>query len=85
MSDKRGEFQADLAVKDDKGISELHNQSYPVEIPNEMIEQAAGKEIGYTVTLEVRPGQPTVSAGVWDAISGLESFVLMPVKVGEKG
>jgi len=83
-SHEEGRLEMFLTVKDENGISDLHRQSYPVQIPNELISQAQEKDIGYSVTLEVRPGQPIVAVGVWDAISGLESFVHKPVRVAQK-
>jgi len=81
---EEGRLEIYLAVKDEDGISDLHQQSYPVQIPKELISQAQDQDIGYTVTLKVRPGEPTVAVGVWDAISGLESFVLKPVRVAKE-
>ena len=31
--------------------------------------------LGYYAMLEIRPGTPTLAVGVWDELSGLESFV----------
>ena len=81
---EEGRLEIYLAVRDEDGISELHRQSYPVQIPKELVSQAQDKDIGYSVTLEVRPGEPTVAVGVWDSISGLESFVHMPVRVAQE-
>lgn len=78
---EEGRLEIFVGVKDEDGISDLHKQSYPVQIPKELVSQAMEKDIGYSVTLEVRPGEPTVAVGVWDSISGLESFVHKPARV----
>jgi VWFA-related protein len=83
-SHEEGRLEIYMAVRDEDGISDLERQSYPVQIPNELISQAQDKDIGYSVTLLVRPGEPTVGVGVWDAISGLESFVLKQVLVAKE-
>jgi hypothetical protein len=53
-------------------------------VPRDQVETARGKEIGYGATLRIAPGTPRVAVGVWDEISGTESFVHKEVLV-EKG
>jgi hypothetical protein len=80
---EEGRLRIYLAVRDEKGgISDLHEHSYPLSIPTGQVAQALGSEIGYTTTLELRPGLPKVVAGVWDEVSGTDSFVHKQVRVG---
>ncbi len=81
---EEGRLRIYLVVKDEDGISAIHDEPYPVSIPREMVEEARQREIGYSVRLKVRPGQPTVAVGVWDELSGVESFVHQEVRVGKQ-
>lgn len=82
---EEGRLNIYLAVKDEKGgVSDLHQQPYPVKIPAEQIELARDQAMGYYATLEVHPGKPTLAIGVWDELSGTESFVQTQVLVGEE-
>lgn len=82
---EEGRLNIYLAVKDEKGgVSDLHQQPYPVQVPSDQLEIARGQSIGYYATLEVRPGKPTLAVGVWDELSGTESFVQTEVLVGEE-
>jgi VWFA-related protein len=79
---QEGRLRFFLAVKDDAGgVSDPHEQIYPVRVPQEQVEAARGKEIGYGATLRIGPGTPRVAVGVWDEISGTESFVHKEVLV----
>ena len=81
--ERQGSLKIYVAVKDDEGaMSELHTADYPVEIPAARLAEALQKEIGYTVTLLVRSGSPTVGVAVWDEIAGNDSFVQKQVRVG---
>ncbi len=82
---EEGRLEIYLAIKDNEGrTSDLHRATYPVEVPNELASQAEGMDVGYTVTLAVRPGLAKVAVGVLDAVSGLESFVHKAVRVGDQ-
>ncbi len=79
---EEGRLHIFLAVQDDRGgVSDLHRQDYPLSIPHEQLGAARGKEIGYLVRLQVTPGTPTVAVGVWDELSGTESFVHKQLRV----
>jgi len=81
---QEGRLNIYLAVKDDKGgVSDLHTHPYPVKIPADQLAAAKGQDIGYYATLELRPGRPRVAVGVWDELSGRESFVQKEVRVEE--
>ena len=80
---EEGRLNIYLAVKDEEGgVSDLHQHPYPVRIPHDQLELARSQQIGYYATLEIRPGKPTVAVGVWDELSGTESFVQAQVLVG---
>ena len=81
---REGRLQIFVVVKDDEGgISDLHQQAYPVAIEKGDLAAAEKKEIGYLAKLELRPGRPVIAVGVWDEISGTESFVQKRALVGE--
>ncbi|MCP4657861.1 MAG: hypothetical protein GY856_20835, partial [bacterium] len=70
-----------LAVQDEKNRPALvHQVPYPLSVPVSEMEDG---DIIYQTTLRIRPGPQTIAAGVWDEISGTESFVNEPVVVGE--
>lgn len=82
---EEGRLNIYLAVRDEEGgVSDLHQQPYPVQVPSEQLELAREQAMGYYATLEVRPGKPTLAVGVWDELSGTESFVQTEVLVGEE-
>lgn len=76
-----GRLQFFLVVQDGEGISDLHRQEYPVSIPADQLEKAKGREIGYAAKLKIRKGTPKLAVGVWDELSGVESFVHQRVLV----
>ncbi len=80
-----GRLKIYMAVKDEEGaISDIHQESYPLEVPAARLDEALGKEVGYMVTLQVRGGLPKVAVGVWDELSGVDSFVHKQTRVGRK-
>jgi VWFA-related protein len=82
---EEGRLRIYVAVKDDAGgVSEPHEQIYPLRVPREQVELARSKEIGYHTVLRIAPGTPRIAIGVWDELSGTESFVHKRVLV-EKG
>ena len=81
---EEGRLRIYLVVKDEEGISAIHDEPYPVSIPRDLVAEARGREIGYSVRLKVRPGTPTVAVGVWDELSGVESFVHQRARVGKR-
>ncbi|MCP4658528.1 MAG: VWA domain-containing protein [bacterium] len=79
-----GRLRIYLAVGDEVGrFSSVQDVPYPVRVPREHLEKAQAGDIGYQTTLKVRPGTQRVAVGVWDEISGAESFVNETVVVGE--
>lgn len=82
---QEGRLRIYVAVKDDVGgVTDPHEQIYPLRIPADQLEVARGKEIGYAAKLRIAPGTPRVAVGVWDEVSGTESFVHKEVLV-ERG
>lgn len=80
---EEGRLRIFLLVKDDEGISDLHTIPYPLAIPRDRLALARDRDIGYTTELSVRKGQPKIAVGIWDELSGTESYVRMKVIVGE--
>lgn len=80
-----GRLQFFVVVQDETGISDLHREPYPVSIASEDLEAARGRELGWTRKLRIREGTPTIAVGVWDELSGVESFVQTRVLVEEPG
>lgn len=79
---EEGRLRIYLAVKDENGgVSDMHEYLYPLRIPADQVEAARSKEIGYSATLKIAPGTPRVAIGVWDELSGVESFIHKQVKV----
>jgi len=73
-----------LAVQDDEHKLALVRQlPYPMTVPLGESDKIATGEIGYQTTLRIRPGSQRVAVGVWDEISGVESFIHETVVVGE--
>ncbi len=80
---EEGRLSIFLVVQDGEGrISDLQKFPYPVSIPSVMVDVAREKEIGYETTLAIRKGTPKIVIGVWDELSGTESFVGQRVLVG---
>jgi VWFA-related protein len=75
-----GRLRIFLAVKDENGVSDMREFEYPISVPAEVASQ--DQQVGYTALLEIAPGKPTIAIGVWDEISGTDSFVHKQVLVG---
>ena len=80
---EQGRLRIFLAVQDQDGISETHEFEYPVTVPREQVTAVRDREIGYSATLKIRRGVPKIAVGVWDELSGTESFVHKSLLVGE--
>jgi len=80
---EEGRLRIFLLVKDEDGISDLYDVPYPLSIPRAQLAQARDRDIGYTATLKLRKGRPKVAVGIWDELSGTESYVHKKVLVGE--
>ncbi len=82
---EQGQLRIFLAVQDEQGgISKTHEFPYPLTVPRDQVATARNREIGYSTTLKVRRGVPKVAVGIWDELSGTESFVHKSLMVGEK-
>ncbi len=82
---EQGQLRIFLAVQDEQGgISKTHETPYPLTVPRDQVATARDREIGYSTTLKVRSGVPKVAVGVWDELSGTESFVHKSLLVGGK-
>ena len=82
---EEGRLRFYLAVKDDEGrVSDLHEHLYPLSVPEDQVEAARQQQIAYATTLKVRAGLPKIAVGVWDEVSGTDSFVHKQVRVGAK-
>lgn len=83
---EQGRLRIYLAVQDEKGgISQPQEFVYPLSVPTDQVAAARDREIGYVTTLKIREGVPKVAVGVWDELSGTESFVHKRVLVGKEG
>ncbi|MEM1202091.1 MAG: VWA domain-containing protein [Acidobacteriota bacterium] len=80
---ERGQLRFFVAVKDDEGTSEPHDEPYPIEIPRADVEKARAQQLGYATQLLIGKGVQTVAVGVWDELSGTESFVHKTIRVGK--
>ena len=80
---EQGRLRIFLAVQDeDGGISKTHEFPYPLTVPREQVAVARDREIGYSAKLKVRRGVPKVAVGVWDELSGTESFIHKSLLIG---
>ena len=81
---EQGQLRIFVAVQDEEGgISKTHEFPYPLTIPRDQVAAARDREIGYSTTLKIRQGVPKIAVGVWDELSGTESFVHKSLLVGE--
>ncbi len=82
---EQGQLRIFLAVQDEQGgISKTHEIPYPLTVPRDQVATARDREIGYSTSLKLNGGVPKVAVGVWDELSGTESFVHKSLLVGEK-
>jgi VWFA-related protein len=78
-----GRLRFYVVVKDaEEGVSKPHDEVLPVSIPGPALAAARQQDVGWGVNLLVREGLATIAVGVWDELSGLESFVHKEVRVG---
>ena len=80
---EEGRLRIFLVVKDERGISDLHDIPYPLSIPRDQLAAARERDVGYTAELKVRKGRPKVAVGIWDELYGTESYVHKKALVGE--
>ena len=81
---EQGRLRIFMAVQDEDGVSETHEFAYPLTVPREQLAAARDREIGYSASLKIRRGAPKVAVGVWDELSGTESYVHKSLLVGGK-
>ncbi len=82
---EEGRLSIFVAVQDERGgISDLAKIPYPLSIPNALVARAREQELGYQTQLKIGRGTPKIVVGVWDELSGTESFVQKRVLVGEE-
>lgn len=80
-----GKLQVFVALQDEKGnMSDIQRFELPVSIPANAAGSMKEPEIGYRANLKVRRGTPKIAVGVWDEVSGTESFVYEHVLVGQE-
>jgi hypothetical protein len=70
------------AIDEEEGLSDVQEIPYPISVSAEQAEAGQDREIGYASELMIRPGLPKVAVGVWDELSGVESFVHKQARVG---
>ena len=79
-----GKLRIFLVVQDEAGgLSPLQELPYPIQIPGDKLAQARASAIGYLSRLETRAGTQKIAVGVWDELSGTESFTHQTVVVGK--
>ncbi len=82
---EQGRLRIFLVVQDEEGgISKTHEFPYPLIVPREQLAAARDRDIAYSAKLKIRKGVPTVAVGVWDELSGTESFVHKSLLVGQR-
>ncbi len=82
---EQGRLRIFLVVQDEEGgISKTHEFPYPLIVPREQLAAARDRDIAYSAKLKIRKGTPTVAVGVWDELSGTESFVHKSLLVGQR-
>jgi VWFA-related protein len=81
---RQGRLRIFVAASDgEQGISDVQEIPYPVSLSAAQAEAGKGREVGYATELMIRPGLSTVAVGLWDELSGVESFVRKQVRVGK--
>jgi VWFA-related protein len=79
----RGRLRIFVAVQDEVGLSEVQEIPFPVDVGAADLPKARGKEIGQAVKLLLRGGLSKVAFGIWDEVSGNESFIQQSVMIGD--
>lgn len=74
---EQGKLTIFVAVRDEVGgVSDIHRLPVNLSFTREQLESVrASGEFAYRTNLEIRGGTPKVAIGVWDELSGTESFV----------
>ncbi|MEM7583169.1 MAG: VWA domain-containing protein [Acidobacteriota bacterium] len=80
---QEGKLRIFLVVQDEDGsVSPMQDLPYPLSIPSAKIAAARQSAIGSLHHLEIRPGRQKIAVGVWDELSGTESFTQQVIDVG---
>lgn len=80
-----GKLQVFMALQDEEGnMSDIHRFELPVNVASAATGGMKEPEIGYRTNLKVKGGTPKIAVGVWDEVSGAESFVFEHVLVGQE-
>ncbi len=75
-----GRLRIYLAVQNESSkLALVRELPYPLTVPASEMERTLAGEIGYQTSLEIGPGARRVGVGVWDEISGNESFIFQTV------
>jgi VWFA-related protein len=81
----QGRLSFFVTVQDADGeVSDVHHTPYPITIPADQMTLARQREIGHGMNLRVAAGEPKIAIGVWDELSGTETFVRYQVEVGPR-
>lgn len=82
---KEGRLRFYIVVQDEEdGVTDPYDEEIPVSIPGPAFAEARNQDVGWGVNLRLREGLPTIAVGVWDELSGEESYVHKEVRVGPK-
>ncbi len=78
-----GRLRIYLAVQEENSrLSLVRELPYPLSVPFSEVARFAAGAIGYQASLEIGAGARKIGVGVWDEISGTESFIATAVDVG---
>ncbi|HKV07578.1 MAG TPA: VWA domain-containing protein [Thermoanaerobaculia bacterium] len=81
----RGKLRLLVASRNDKGTTPVRQIEIPLEIPREQVLTAMGKYYGYSLTLQMQPGEQLVAVAVRDETTTTTSYLAKSVRVGEVG
>ena len=83
---EQGKLTIFVAVRDEVGgVSDIHRLPVNLSFTKEQLESArASGEFAYRTNLQIGGGTPKVAIGVWDELSGVESFVHKRVLLEEE-
>ncbi|MCP4657862.1 MAG: VWA domain-containing protein [bacterium] len=78
-----GRLRIYLAVQNQNSkLSLVRELPYPLSVPASEMEKTLEGDIGYQTSLRIGPGALKIGVGVWDEISGSESFIFKAVAGG---
>jgi len=80
----RGKLTLCVTVRDDDGgLSEPQRFEVPVEVPDDQLDAAAQRDVGYGFNLLVRGGPANLAVGVRDDVAAVSSTVNVKISTGE--